>query len=462
MSISYSGIIGYGKANLPSVESWGQNTNIIRDPPKSITTRRKDRVGDTNAMTEILADSEDRFSEGISYYARGINPSVSVDYGNVGNNGGQRSGFGGKTSDSYGGSGNSLYGGQAFLPHRIMKDGDFRFPIQKPHDLLPLSRMPRKQTETVSKKGFVDFSKKLMCPGGNYREIKENLNVSVRPTATYKMNIQVSEPFEVKYVIKNPVKFDRQAGVTGMRTRDITSQDVIKPTKQINNTPLYMEDIYANKSGVVRYEDNSHMNTKRYLQDPLNTENVYANKSGGVRYEDNSHMNTERYLQDPLHSSVNTQMSRSIQVTPIEDIFDIDIHTKDSMNISYTPLKTGYTKDESMHKELDLKRRVIGTDASTNHNSNIYVHQEIDHQPIQKLNRPNIEVLTNYDTKGPKNIVDLNNREYNLKETLNYGGMTGRGQMPLKQVNSNSDVNLRESIQHSRNRKVLDMQLGRH
>ena len=33
MSFSYSGVVGYGKTTLPSVESWGENMNILRDPP---------------------------------------------------------------------------------------------------------------------------------------------------------------------------------------------------------------------------------------------------------------------------------------------------------------------------------------------------------------------------------------------------------------------------------------------
>ena len=38
--LSYSGITNYGKATLPSVDSWGTNMNILKDPPKSITTRK--------------------------------------------------------------------------------------------------------------------------------------------------------------------------------------------------------------------------------------------------------------------------------------------------------------------------------------------------------------------------------------------------------------------------------------
>ena len=56
---------------LGSVEGWGTNLNIVRDPPKGIFTRRVDKVGDAQASTERILDSgDDRFYEGVSVYAR--------------------------------------------------------------------------------------------------------------------------------------------------------------------------------------------------------------------------------------------------------------------------------------------------------------------------------------------------------------------------------------------------------
>ena len=43
MSVSYSAIIGHGtgKVTLPSVDTWGTNMNILKDPPKSVFTRNR-------------------------------------------------------------------------------------------------------------------------------------------------------------------------------------------------------------------------------------------------------------------------------------------------------------------------------------------------------------------------------------------------------------------------------------
>ena len=80
MPISYSGLTSYGKNSLPSVESWGGNLNILRDPPKSITTRRIDKVGQTSYITDMIDESTTRSDEAILRFARGVNPSVSVSY----------------------------------------------------------------------------------------------------------------------------------------------------------------------------------------------------------------------------------------------------------------------------------------------------------------------------------------------------------------------------------------------
>jgi len=149
--ISYSGLVNYGKATLPSVESWGTNANIIRDPPRSVMTRKKEMVGDTSRIAATLAESDDRFCENINYYARGQNPMVSVSYGEAGNN------------QSTGGMGT---GTQPYLPYRVARDGAFRPPVWRQEDLLPLSRLPRNLTSVYAKKCNVDFTRRIKDCGG--------------------------------------------------------------------------------------------------------------------------------------------------------------------------------------------------------------------------------------------------------------------------------------------------------
>ena len=110
MSISYSGLSNYGKTTLPSVEGALGSMNILRDPPKSITTRKINKVMDTSEITTMLDEATDRASESILPFARGVNPSVTVSYNNYGKNGGQNNNYS---------SGNK----QAYGPYVVMKDG---------------------------------------------------------------------------------------------------------------------------------------------------------------------------------------------------------------------------------------------------------------------------------------------------------------------------------------------------
>ena len=54
--ISYSGVLGNRKVTLPSVETWGTNMNILRDPPKSIYTRKIDKVDSTQEVQRMAED----------------------------------------------------------------------------------------------------------------------------------------------------------------------------------------------------------------------------------------------------------------------------------------------------------------------------------------------------------------------------------------------------------------------
>jgi hypothetical protein len=487
MSFSYSGIVSYGKSSLPSVDSWGYNNNILRDPPKSIHTRRIDKVGQTSSLIEMQDDSGDRVCEGINLYARGVDPMVSVSYSNAGNNGGQ------KSSSVFNNSSKQVY-----LPHPAIKDGAFRPPIMTQYQLMPLSRQPRINTETFTNKQLIDFSKKLQCPGGEYREVKNNiLKVDVRPTKTYKMNSQLVEPFEIKYVIKNPVKFDSHAGITGERTRDITMQEVKEPLKEIQN-PLYMKDIYANQGSnmSLKYIDVSHMNTSKYTQDTLHSDvksNVYdSNKKyidvshmdtskytqdtlhsdiksnvydSNKKYIDVSHMDTSKYTQDTLHTDVNSNVYNPNKYTMLEDMMDLDVDTfvKDIKHVDYTPTKTGYNKENLIHQDIELERRTIQTEANTNKNKNIYIRPQIQYQQEQKRNMPNYE----YETKNEVlngNIKytesDINSREYVLKPTISAGSFTGKGQIPL--LNRTQEIKeLPISAKDLMNKKINEMRQER-
>jgi len=422
MSFSYSGLTNYGKVTLPSAEGWGGSMNILRDPPKSIHTRRIDKVGQTSDITAMVDDSGNRVCEGINVYARGVNPMVSVSYNNVGNNGGQGSGavYGGSNIP---GSNNMLAGGrtQAYLPYRVMRDGAFRPPVVTQADLLPLSRLPRIWTTAFTKPGFVDFSKKMMSCGTaeTTKEVKNSLlKASVRPTATYKIETPLKEPFEVKYVIQPSLKKSYTAPKS---STDQTTQIVINPTKNINI-------------------DNIHSFAQSNIQD--------------IRYVDNNDFNPDRYLQDTNAHQVNTNMGSHIQVSSIDDIFDLSgIRTKDAINVDYITPISGGEKVDYIHDDIELDRVMPNHSASTNISRN--EHKVLNHEYMIDLERNT--PLTNM-TINQVGVGDTNktSREYYLHEKPQYGSFDGRAQMPMLNRNQQIPENF-ESDKSKMNRKIEEM-----
>ena len=452
MSLSYSGLTNYGKATNPSVEMGLGSMNILRDPPRSITTRRIDKVGQTSSLTEMIDESGNRACEAINVYARGVNPCVSVSYGNAGNNGGQR-------SNSIFGS--SITGGlQAKLPYSIMKDGAFRPPVQTQDQLLPLSRLPRVNTESFTQPGFVDYSKKIECSSGDYRQIKKDtLKACIRPTATYKISHQAIEPFEIKYVIKNPVKFDSMAGFSGTRTRDLTTQDVKKPTRELHDNILN-PDAYSNKSGKTMINSELGMNTDRYIQNVLYSD-VQVNPSGQTMIDGEFDMNTDRYIQDVLHTDVQTNRSKSIHFTPIDDVINVNTHTKNINNISYTAPKTGNTKDVYIHEDIELQRTSLLTSADSNKTQNIYVRPEVQYQQELQRNRPITQIVANQGSNNMKSYTDLNSRDYKLNYTVKAGSFEGKAQMPLQNriTQYKQQYDTEKSV---RDKKIMEMRQSRY
>ena len=137
--ISYDCVYPRRTVTLPSVESWGTNMNILKDPPKSIHTRKIDKVSDTQEYTLMLQASGDRISENIQVYPRGVNPMVSVSYGNQGTNGGQNRQSGGTpgTRSRNGiNRGNNNTGTK--MPYRIEV---FRPPVRTQFDLFTIIKI---------------------------------------------------------------------------------------------------------------------------------------------------------------------------------------------------------------------------------------------------------------------------------------------------------------------------------
>ena len=126
---------------LQSIDGWGGQLDIKRDPIRSVMTRKIVKVGQDSTLENLIGNSGDRLKDTISRYPRGINIMNSMQINNY-------------NSTTPGGSAT-----QASLANKIMDQGSFRPPIIPLKDQLPLSRQNRLNTCGVTNPMIQDYSK---------------------------------------------------------------------------------------------------------------------------------------------------------------------------------------------------------------------------------------------------------------------------------------------------------------
>ena len=378
--LSYSALTNNGKVTLPSMESWGTNMNIIKDPPKSIMMRRIDKVGDSNEILNMI-DNTDRSAESIKRFARGVNPSVSVNYSNFG---GSQQNYGNK---------------QAFLPYTINKDGDFRPPVKAPQDLLALSRLPRNITHATTNPGMPHNSKELDNSRNQTttRTVKQDIiSANVKATKTYYLQRPFQEPFEMsKNGIQDISNINVNSNINQKRNTELVVQE---PTKGVNKDNLLVT------------------NTKSNLQDIKQT------------MFDNDNINTNKYIQDTnahsVYSNLGTKIDNGFAFD--EDIFNLNnVKTKDYQLIEYTTPLSGNEKTEYIHENFELERNVPEYQTYTNtqgHSKISFIHDDIE---LEK-NLPEYQSRTN--TQGHSKISFIHDDlelERNMPEYQTFSNKLG-------------------------------------
>lgn len=370
---------------LPSVSDWNTNTNIIRDPPKSITTHRKDRVGESTFLTEVVDGSIDRANEYIRVYAKGVNPMVSVSYTNHGN-----------------GNGVGSQGQQAKLPYRTMIDGAFRPPVRTEYDLLPLSRLPRVWFGALTQPGFADYSKGKFCPT-KFRMIKDIIkNIEVKANKTAKVEKAILENYKMANTIND--KHINVSANSGLRSMDISSytRDNVDKYKGVNDTIL---EAWAD-----------------------------TNKSHrGTQNLDGLSIDKDQYTHNVLNFSGNT--NKSIQNT--QGLEGVIIDTNNNIqnvlqfetNAGYNP---GYTIIGEMG-DIELERNLPGYHINSQYsdsrvNKTILHENELHYErnlPLQKDVFSNVRKIEDF------NSINLSSRDYRLSPSLNKGGFNNEGVLPV-------------------------------
>jgi hypothetical protein len=428
--------------SLPSVDNWGSNLNILKDPPKSIHTRSKTLVGSNNDIIDEVGDSGNRIGEYINVYARGVNPFVSVSYSN--NNTGLNSN--GRVSNQ----------GQAKLPYRIMRDGAFRPPVLTQEDLLPLSRLPRVKTEAKTNAGNVDYTKKLFDQEQQEkgRQIKDEvLHTFVKPTAVYKIEKPQEQTYDVKFSIKEVIK--KGSVSAGFGSKNIVQTEVKVPTAEIIQNNL-RADARTNIGDTRKFLNNNEMYTEKYIQDSnahsvqtnmgtkqnyvsfdsenfdsdryiqeSNVHSVQTNMGTKQNYVsfDNENFDSDRYIQDTTTKTATTNPSTNKHYTLIDELADLsDLPVKNkAMVVSTQAPISKQDKVNYIHSDIELDRNMPEYSASASKSENIYKFIEPTNQIELERNTPITSFVSNV---VGKSSVDNNSKDARLNPKINAGSFS--------------------------------------
>lgn len=384
---------------LGSVESWGSDLGILKDPPKSIMTRRIDKVGDTQDITQMIDDSGDRSSEAILVYARGRNPMVGTEYTNYGTAGGQNRQFSGGNGINNSTLQSLHNGQQAKLPYTIIRDGAFRPPVVRQEDLMPLSRQPRVWTSSFSNPEFPAYVASLSAPSAD--KIKainiDKLATCTRPTAQFSIEKPIlTEGFIARGVLDNPLR------TTAM----------------------------SNPKGIVQESGQGSTDFSRAVNaDPLQAY-TRTNKVSGITIEPLAGIDTERYTTERDYYSHNTNISSNT--------------TADGAYLSQ--------QQASVH----LNRNAPETYATTQATSTAEIYQDHAWKDLQlESNRPVTAVESN--RGGTGNDTAVRGDYHRLAPRTNRGGFKPndgaisnvRGDL-IPTLKANSAAKSAHSMQYSR------------
>jgi len=427
-----------GHLILPAVESWGTNMNILKDPPKSIHTRRIDKALDSNIINELIDGSGDRVNEMIKVYARGVNPMVSVSYNNVGNNGGQNIP-----------NGNNIVNGSlqntrvtqnsAPLTYKILDEGAFRPPIRSQYDLLPLSRLPRTHIEdTMTSKSFIDWEKSRPIPPPLTKTVElKQLLQAYQPIPKKIVNIE--KPLELNFKMLDKIN-DKHINISadaGKSTLDKFDRDNWDSEKHIEKIML---DTWAetnkNQTKVANLE-NINMSTDKYIHDVLPSwAETNKNQTKVANLED-INMDTDKYIHDVLPSWAETNKNQT-KVANLEDInMDTDKYIQNALQYeikSGSEMKPGKTFIGDMGEPL-LNNKMITTNVYSNKNDS-RVNKNILHENelVYDKNIPSYDMNTQQLLSGTQsfNSMNLNSRTYERVYNLDKGSFEMKPTIPSK------------------------------
>jgi hypothetical protein len=373
---------------LPSVDGFNGSFNILRDPPKSIFTKRIDKVGQNNDIIDDIDMSGDRMSEGIKVYARGVNPMVSVSYDNNSNNAGSFT-SGAFGQGNYSNQGHHTGNRQAFLPYRIGDKGAFRPPIRSQRDLMPLSRQPRAWFQALTNPGFADFTKKKFLPT-QFRMIRDivlKTEQVVKPNHSVKIekpileNMKMLEKINEKHINIEAFSGKRSLDYSNFTRENVDQYKGIQENyEQISAITNKQQHRSHNLDNMTINKDN-YIGEKQYYESNSNPSRQRSQGLDGLRIDKDSYIGNVNQYETSANPSLYT--NQGIDGLSIDEANYIG--EKEYYESSTNPSRQRSQGLDGLRIDED---RYIGTtnQYETSANPSLYTNQGIDGLSIHEAN----------------------------------------------------------------------------
>lgn len=369
---------------LPSTGNWN-NLKIMKDPPKSVHTKRKDRIGSDNLLLELNAQSTDRLEESINYYARGVNPMVKVQYSN-------------HNSTTSGRLPYQLDIQKNFKPNMEKSDAivgnlqdNWRFKNKEKSMINDLNKLDNTKTENYNSEFFVEdiepdliisntkIRKNILGPESyevkkgdvsKYEQLKDlqllkntigdHINYDIQPRKTQNLENHIEETYDVKHHVQNKLNYE---GKSGEKSRDILQRT------------------------------NANIN-ENYIDKDYNTVSAQTIKGSELTVNNDimklTNLNTEKYIEDILKGEYNTnKRDNNYKRTYITSVNEENIKNKNVLHSNVETYKNKQKGQDYIHKDVELDRVLPSWKSSTN--SSINLQKIIPHEKELYLdaNRPN-------------------------------------------------------------------------
>ena len=481
---------------LPKKERGGnglgshETTHIFRDPPKSIHTRKKERVG-TESVNYMTRENPDRYSDSIQKYARGVNPMIGVNFAT----GGSKI-MSMKTQPQ----GHNAYKvNKKFVP-----------PIIRQEDILPLSRQKRDLTSVTSKqKSPFLFKQSVVEQKIDYEPIKKTIHINpyfqrgsgegqnqfqgnvvlnvkrqhhslqssvVAPNKTYNPKInqdwdlvkktgvgvhharrsapliqqshQDSALIDKGIVIRPSISVSTNMGVKS--TIQVTDLDIGQVTREIKDKTLrsYLPQTF----NVAFYNPNTHEYSEIKLSENIK-EKIVAdiNKSAPIFIQGSSDTGSIKITEN-MKEKVQADSSKSAPIR-VQGSSDMGVIKIKDYNWAVHRTNAGNSTlfIESVERpDVFLKNDPIIVSVSSQIDANLKLNADVN-APILEGNRPVISVGSMPNTL---NVSDNMNRDFMLPESLRVGGFSNQGIDPSKYIKKNMNpIGLNRTLEKKINLK---------